>query len=109
MSAGLTLAVVSASLVVTVMALGIVAALLGHLSGLRALTVAGILVVFLATLGMIAGGYDAWRSSPAPAPDTLRPDSTGFGPDESIRDARRRADQQRQRTMTSTEPSRDAP
>jgi len=104
-------AVVSASLVVTFMALGIVVALLGHLSGIRGLTVGGILVVFAATLGMIAGGYDAWRSSPSPAPDVLRPDSTGFGPDESIGDARRRADQERRRTATtrSTERAPEAP
>ncbi|MEV4420496.1 hypothetical protein AB0L40_11045 [Patulibacter sp. NPDC049589] len=81
---------IPAQTVVVLMAVAMVLAILGHLTRVRGLLASGILLLFLATFGMIIGGFGAWKDAPGPAPDTLRP--TQLPPaDGSIGDARRDA------------------
>jgi hypothetical protein len=78
---------IPAQTVVVLMAVAMVLAVLGHLMRVRGLLATGILLLFLATFGMIIGGFGAWQDAPGPAPDTLRP--TELPPDGgSVGDAR---------------------
>lgn len=82
---------ISAQTVVVLMAIAVVLAILGHMTQLRALLATGLVLLFLATFGMILGGFGAWQDAPGPAPDTLRP--TTLPPaDGSVGDARQDAE-----------------
>lgn len=82
------LAAIPASTVVLLMGVAVVLAVLGHLGRVRGLLATGLLLLFLATVGMIAGGYGAWRESPAPAPDPLRGDDRQLPPNETVGEAK---------------------
>jgi 4-hydroxybenzoate polyprenyltransferase len=55
---------VPAAPVLIVMAIGVVVAALGHASKSRALVVAGLMMLFLATAAMVVGAYVAYESDP---------------------------------------------
>lgn len=54
----------SSGLVAALIGLGAVVAIAGHLAGSRRTVVAGIAILFGASLLMIAGGYAAYRDDP---------------------------------------------
>ena len=56
------------SIVTTILALGVVVGIAGHLAGSRRTVVAGLAVLFLATVLLLAGGYAAYRDDPAADP-----------------------------------------
>lgn len=82
---------IPAQTVVVLMAVAMVLAVLGHLTRLRGLLGSGLFLLFLATVGMIVGGFGAWKDAPGPAPDTLRPTQLPLEGG-SIGDARRDAE-----------------
>lgn len=87
---------IPAQAVVVLMAVAVVLAILGHLTRLRGLLGSGLLLLFVATIGMIVGGFGAWKDAPGPAPDTLRPTQLpleGGSVGDARRDAERRVDQ----------------
>lgn len=86
---------IPAQTVVVLMAVAMVLAILGHLMRVRGLLASGLLLLFLATFGMIIGGFGAWQDAPGPAPDTLRPTQLpleGGSVGDARRDAERRVD-----------------
>jgi len=85
---------ISASVVVVLMGVGVAVALLGHLIRMRPVVAVGLVVLFLATFGMIVGGFGAWRDSPGPAPDPLR--GQEVPPNESVGEAKERREAERE-------------
>lgn len=88
---------IPAETVVVLMAVAMVLAVLGHLMRVRGLLATGILLLFLATFGMIVGGFGAWQDAPGPAPDTLRPTELPLDGG-SVGDARRSAEDEVDKT-----------
>lgn len=87
---------IPAQTVIVLMALAMVLAILGHLMRVRGLLASGLVLLFLATFGMIIGGFGAWRDAPGPAPDPLRPTQLpleGGSVGDARRDAERRVDE----------------
>ena len=87
---------IPAQTVVVLMAVAMVLAVLGHMTRVRGLLATGILLLFVATFGMILGGFGAWQDAPGPAPDTLRPTQLpldGGSVGEAREDAERRVDE----------------
>jgi sulfite exporter TauE/SafE len=64
----------SAGPVAALIAVGVLVGLTGHLAGSRRAVVAGIAILFVATLLMIAGAYIAYRDDPT---DPRRCDAPG--------------------------------
>lgn len=95
---GLPLAVtIPVALVVATMGVAMVVVILGHLTGIRSVLATGLLLLTLATAGMLVGGFGSWRDSPGPAADPLRGDDRQLpAPGETIGEARARQKQQRQ-------------
>lgn len=79
---------IPASVVVTLMVVAVLIAIAGHLSGVRQLVASGLLLLFVATFGMILGGFGAWRDTPGPIPDQMRDSNLQVPENESIGEAR---------------------
>lgn len=87
---------IPAQTVVVLMAVAMVLAILGHMMRVRGLLASGLVLLFLATFGMIIGGFGAWQDAPGPAPDTLRPTQLpleGGSVGDAREDAERRVDE----------------
>lgn len=88
---GITLAfAVPAPLVAVLMTLAVLVAIAGHLTQIRGVVVTGILLLVLATGGMLAGGLGAWRDTPGPVSDPLRGDDRQLPPDQTVGESRLR-------------------
>jgi hypothetical protein len=79
---------ISSTTVVALMGVAMVLAILGHMTRIRGLLTSGLLLLFLATFGMLLGGFGAWSTSPGPAPDPLRGDDRQLPPNETVGEAR---------------------
>lgn len=62
--------------IVALMGFGVVVAILGHITRLRWLIVTGLAILFLATAGMLVGGYVSYHdgdADPRPRGDPANP------------------------------------
>jgi hypothetical protein len=82
---------VPASLVALLMVVAVVVTVAGHLIQVRGVVVTGILLLFLATFGMLIGGLGASRDAPGPNGDPLRGSDRQLAPNETFGEARQRA------------------
>lgn len=65
MDVALAAPAVPSGLVATLIGLGVIVALGGHLAGSRRTVVGGLAILFAASALMVAGGYLAYRDDPA--------------------------------------------
>ena len=65
MDVPLAASAVSPGLVASLIGVGVIVALGGHLAGSRRVVVGGLAILFAASALLIAGGYSAYRDDPA--------------------------------------------
>jgi hypothetical protein len=87
---------ISSTTVVVLMGVAMIIAIVGHMTRIRGMLASGLLLLFVATFGMVLGGFGAWSASPAPAPDPLRGIDRQLPPQQSVGEAR----QDRERGIT---------
>lgn len=74
----LLLAEITAGPVVLLMAVGVIVAIVGHLSGSRVVVAVGLAILFLATMAMMLGGFLAFQGDEVDPRDQRDPSEPGF-------------------------------
>jgi hypothetical protein len=69
---------VPAAPILALMAFGIVVAIMGHLYGSKATVATGIAILFLATAGMVIGGFVAFNNEETDPREPNAPQDSGF-------------------------------
>ena len=69
---------IPAAPVVILMALGVIVAIVGHASRSRGMVIAGLMILLLATAGMMVGGYVAYQGDEPDPRETRDPRDPTF-------------------------------